>query len=88
MSRVIHKIALEKQVTTITVPDGSFRVLEVHQQNDIPTIWFERAKDVYIKREVTFLMVPTGGEVPENFSHIGTVFLQNTSLVYHVYMND
>lgn len=85
MSRIIHKLALNDVSQTIKVSAGAFKVLEVHHQHNVPTIWYETLERVVVPVEVTFTLVPTGGEVPQDGEHIGSVFLDNTNVVFHVY---
>ena len=85
MSRIIHKLALNEVSQTIKVSAGAFKVLEVHHQHNVPTVWYETLEHVILPVEVTLALVPTGGEVPQGGEHIGTVFLDGTDVVFHVY---
>lgn len=85
MSRIIQKLALTEVSQTIKASAGAFKVLEVHQQHNVPTVWYETLEHAVVPVEVTFTLVPTGGEVPQGGEHIGTVFLNDTDVEFHVY---
>lgn len=85
MSRIIKKLALNEVSQAIKVSAGAFKVLEVHHQRNVPTIWYETLEQVVVPVEVTFTLVPTGDAVPQGSEHIGTVFLNDTNVVFHVY---
>jgi hypothetical protein len=85
MSRVIHKVQLTyNQVVkhTVTVSEGAFRVLTVHELDGIPTIWYETLEVTMIPKEITFTIVGTGDEVPDHSEYLGTAFCKG---VWHIY---
>jgi len=83
MSRVIHKLTLTEMSQTIKVSVDAFKVLTVHEQNGVPTIWYETVEKPMIPVEVRFVTVATGGDVPENSVYVGTTFCGN--YVWHIY---
>lgn len=83
MSRVIHKLPLTETSQTIKVSVGAFKVLTVHEQNGIPTIWYETLEKPMIPMEVRFITVSTGDAVPENSIYVGTTFSEPH--VWHIY---
>lgn len=83
MSRVIHKLTLTEKSNTIKVSIDAFKVLTVHEQKGLPTIWYETVEKPMIPVEVKFVTVPTGGDVPENSVYVGTTFCAPD--VWHIY---
>lgn len=79
--KVVYKYPLEVNVCTIALPEGS-KVVCVHEQNLVPTIWVEQETSNYPK-DYMFCVVPTGGQVPMDGKHIGTAFIGPN--VWHVY---
>jgi hypothetical protein len=85
MSRVIHKLHLHSISQKITISAGAFKVLTVHNQNDVPTIWYETLEKPVIPIEVCFKLVGTGDDVPENSVYVDTAFCDE--FVWHVYQS-
>lgn len=83
MSRVIHKLTLTEMSHTIKVSIDAFKVLTVHEQKGMPTIWYETVEKPMIPVEVKFVTVATGGDVPENSVYVGTTFC--VPYVWHIY---
>lgn len=83
MSRVIHKLHLSSAECTIKISEGAFKVLTVHEQDGVPTIWYETIDKHVIPTEVRFLTVGTGEHVPENSVYVGTAFCDG--FVWHIY---
>jgi hypothetical protein len=83
MSRVIHKLPLTETSQTIKVSVGAFKVLTVHEQHGVPTIWYETLEKPMIPVEVRFISVATGDAVPENSVYVGTTFCG--AFVWHIY---
>ena len=83
MSRVVHKAQLSDVETTVKVSAGAFKVLTVHEQNGLPTIWYETLEKPIVPIDVKFTLVPTGGDVPDYAAYVGTAFCGPT--VWHIY---
>lgn len=82
--KIIYKYPLEINICTIELPIGS-RVVCVHEQNLVPTIWVEQDLSKY-KTDFMFCVIPTGGQIPEDGHHIGTAFIGPN--VWHVYQRN
>lgn len=81
--KVIHKHALKPGVSQVWMPRSS-RILDVHTQYGVPTIWVETDPDkAGSPRE--FVTVPTGGEVPPEGRYLGTTHSVEGTLVFHIY---
>lgn len=83
MTRVVHKTQLTNMTAKIMVSAGAFKVLTVHEQHGIPTVWYETLEKDVIPIEVRFEAVPTGGDVPDHSVYVGTAFCNTT--VWHIY---
>lgn len=91
--RTIHKFPVElsanhgRYASFEVQTHAGARVLMVAGQrnaDDLPTIWMEVEEDM--PQEVfTFALVPTGGEVPEGYEHLGSAVCAGVGLVWHVY---
>lgn len=82
--KIIYKYPLELNVCTIELPKNS-KVICVHEQNLIPTLWIEH--DMYEeKKDFMFAVVATGQYPPEDGKHIGTCFIGPN--VWHVYQKN
>jgi hypothetical protein len=59
-------------------------ILTVHQQAGRVALWAEvDANKPRVPR--WFIITPTGGQVPENGEYVGTVFLDNNRIVFHLW---
>lgn len=83
MTRVVHKVHINDEEVSIKTSAGAFKVLTVHEQNGVPTIWYETLEKPVVPVEVKFITVPTGGRVPDHYAYIGTAFCGAS--VWHVY---
>ena len=85
MTRVIHKAQIVDTEFTVKASVGAFKVLTVHEQDGIPTVWYETLEKPLIPVDVTFMVVPTGGVVPDHSLYIGTAFCKG--YVLHIYQH-
>lgn len=73
----------EAQSSVHDLPQG-FKVLTVAAQYGWVTVWIE-VNPTAEKVPVTFWVVGTGRNIPENTSYMGTAILYEGQLVAHVY---
>lgn len=81
--RTIHKYPLEivAHEQVVVMPEYS-RVLAFQMQGDVPTFWADvNTNMVPVQRR--FVIIGTGGEIPTNYSYIGTT--QEPPYVWHLY---
>ena len=84
--KTIHKYTLDRAWDQkVSMPRGA-KILSVQPQNGLPQIWAEVDPNA-LTVERTFVVIGTGHKLPEGFTleFLGTVQLQNGSLVLHVY---
>jgi len=81
--KVIWKFTIRPFTTTVRMPRGA-EILTVREQHGEPQIWaLVNPRELMGDREI--LIVPTGGDVPEGGKFVGTFFIENGSLVFHVF---
>lgn len=83
MTRVVHKVRVTDDQVIVKASAGAFKVLTVHEQNNVPTVWYETLEKPVIPIDVKFTIVPTGGAVPDHYVYVGTAFCGPA--VWHVY---
>lgn len=88
--RVIHKYSLgrhvfeETRAVTIPMPPASV-VLSVDNQYNTITLWANVLVEGDDAEPHVFYVVPTGGNVPNNGVYLGTVMLDEGTVVGHIY---
>jgi hypothetical protein len=83
MTRVVQRAQITGESITIRASAGAFKVLTVHEQNGVPTVWYETLEKPVIPVDVKFTIVPTGGSIPDHSIYVGTAFCGSS--VWHVY---
>jgi len=83
--RVIRKVFLTKQTSTIETSTNAFKVLNVHQLNNIPVVWYETVEHIIIPSTIEFKLVNDESKTPDDGMYIGSAFLNNK--VVHVYQS-
>lgn len=85
--RVVHKFPLNACLhQSVSMPAGS-KVLAVHAQHNVPTLWAEVELGApHTMYRVALVM--TGAEVPQGlgFRYVGTVLLSGDDFVLHCYV--
>lgn len=61
------------------------QIIHVEAQQGNPCIWYLCDTSEQPKVLRTFLVVATGGEVPDNFTFLGTALLMDGRFVLHVF---
>jgi hypothetical protein len=79
--KTIYKYPLHVNFCTIDLPKDS-KVVCVHEQNLVPTLWIELETSNEMAFE-TFFICGTGQQLPEDGKHVGTCFIGPN--VWHVY---
>lgn len=82
--KVIYKYPLHVHFCTIDLPKES-KVVCVHEQNLVPTLWIEIDTSKGPSLE-TFFVCGTGQQAPEDGHHVGTCFIGPN--VWHVYQKN
>ena len=85
MTRVVHKAQIADVDVVVKASVGAFKVLTVHEQDGIPTVWYETLEKPVIPVDVKFTIVPTGGTVPDHYVYVGTAFVNNKAS--HIYQH-
>jgi hypothetical protein len=67
----------------VVMPCG-YHIIHVDVQYGHITAWAEVDTNNDME-PVTFLVVPTGDEIPNNVEHVATILTENGNLVSHVY---
>lgn len=86
MTRTIYKYQLDIGYNRIGVAGRNFKPLSVQLQHGRITLWGELEPSDLCSR-VVIQVFGTGWEIPDWFSYIGTVQL-NDGTVWHAYMQD
>ncbi len=82
--RTVWKIPLEIEGdNSVTLPEG-VNVVHIDTQGDDIMMWV-LVEPVRVSREYRFFVVATGGEVPRNTQHVGTVLTNLGKSVWHVF---
>lgn len=79
--KTIFKYPLHANPSYLTL-SRDCKILSVQVQDKVPTVW-EEYDPSQEPQEVTFVIAPTGGFVPENAEYVGT--FQDDWFVGHVY---
>ena len=81
--RTVHKYVLTEAVNQVSTYEGA-RLLHVDNQREQITVWAEVNT---LNRECmrTLHVVGTGGEIPPNAAHVGSVLVAGGDFVFHVY---
>lgn len=91
----IHKHAIKwndldfQNVVKIQTHIGA-RVLMVAAQRDgdeLPALWLQ-VHEAMRKETTEFLVVPTGGTILNNFTHVGSAVCAGGSLIWHIYQRE
>lgn len=82
MKRIL-KYKLSPGTTKVSTP-GSALPLCVHEQQGDAFVWMLVTIDPTSYTTYTFISFATGEEVDGNGTYIGTVFLNDASLVFHI----
>lgn len=69
---------------TLNVHGGRPEFIHVAEQDDIVCVWL-RVDATKEKAPVDFYVYPTGVTIPYEREHLGTFFLQNEGLVFHLF---
>ena len=86
--KVIYKYRLNDKNTTVSLPVG-YKILHVGVQgfNSVCT-WIMIDTDETAVEDVTFTLIYTGQEIPNNVTYVGTAIINELNLVFHVFVND
>lgn len=85
MRQVLKKqINLNTMEAEIVAPEFGFELLTVHEDDDIPTIWYEVSEEVAVTKTFKFQCVRTGEYTPARGRYVGTAHCNSHN--YHVYM--
>jgi len=88
--RMIHKQTLEwigNEEAHIYVPVHSLH-LDVQMQGDDLTVWYLCDPKEQLKEKLTFRIVGTGWEIPDNFTqnHFWVKTIEHTGYIWHVFL--
>ncbi len=84
--RVIYKYELMLGYNSIYLPEG-YKVLKVAEQYGNLTMWIEQ-DSTRLGKNVVFNVYGTGYSIPNpNAIHVGTEIMENSGLVWHVYVD-
>lgn len=78
-----QKISSTTMEINIVAPEFGFNVLTVHEDNDVPTIWYEISEEKSVMKTFIFKCVRTGDYAPKNGKYVGTAHCKDHN--YHVY---
>lgn len=82
--RTIYKFPLGFDVTPLRLRPTD-KLLHVGHQNGQPTLWVEVGLPMVDDAARFFYIVPTGYDVDEGMTHVGSVIVHEQGLVWHVY---
>jgi hypothetical protein len=84
MQTIWKKILPVTATQVIEVP-GDAEILSVNRQHEQLVIWYTCDPTLITNKNITILMCGTGHIAPEFSKYIGTVLLNDDSLVIHVF---
>ncbi len=85
--RKIHKYKLEKQAEAIRIPHGG-KVIHAGAQGGEVYVWVEFEAETHHQRELSYVVVPTGGAFnAQGMIHFKTIQMSN-GLVWHLYLEE
>lgn len=82
--RTIYKYTLQEERTKLNLPKMAW-VLDIHGQNNQVHMWVEIESTEEVLDEREFLVIATGMPIPEDAFYLGTAFLLNGNVVFHVF---
>ena len=84
--RKVYKYQLDVvREQSLVMPYGA-KIIALHMQNDVPTLWAVVDVDTDMRQAREFAIVGTGhAPVEDNYKFIGTVCEFNRPLVWHVF---
>lgn len=84
--KVIHKYQLKQGDRCIIAMPPNAKIIHVGVQRNVPTLWAEVELDTSTSVDRMFYIIGTGDPLPVwPLTHLGTVLLNQDSLVHHIY---
>lgn len=83
--KVIYKYQLNDENNILSLPAG-YKILHIGAQGVSVCAWIMIDTDETTFEDVSFTLICTGQEIPNNMTYIGTAVVNMLNLVFHVFI--